>query len=250
MKEDISDILARWAFQPGQPNVRCVVGADDEPRIQIRLDLGILQMFADGRPDGEHPHGHESLLEYFESRIEDSSDQPEDERFKLSSDDCQSLRDESVQYYHRYMAMLVLEDFDGVVRDTTRNLRVLDLCANHAAEENDQASLEQYRPYIVMVRTRALASQSVKDNEPRAAVLVLETGIDQIKQCYAEQGQEPTQAEQSQEVQMLREMREALAPKLPVSQHAELKQRLEQAIAEENYELAAILRDELKHMKE
>ncbi len=41
-------------------------------------------------------------------------------------------------------------------------------------------------------------------------------------------------------------MREALVPKLPVSQKSELKQRLKEAIANENYELASILRDELR----
>jgi protein-arginine kinase activator protein McsA len=41
-------------------------------------------------------------------------------------------------------------------------------------------------------------------------------------------------------------MRDALVPKLPLSQRAELRQRLEAAIAAENYELAAILRDELR----
>ena len=47
---------------------------------------------------------------------------------------------------------------------------------------------------------------------------------------------------------MLRGMRESLVPKLPVSQHAELRTRLAKALESENYELAAILRDELKMM--
>jgi protein-arginine kinase activator protein McsA len=45
---------------------------------------------------------------------------------------------------------------------------------------------------------------------------------------------------------VLKGMKETLTPKLPVSQRAELKARLAQAIKQENYELAAILRDELK----
>ena len=45
------------------------------------------------------------------------------------------------------------------------------------------------------------------------------------------------------------EMREALVPKLPASppsQAAELRRRLQRAIDQENYELAAILRDEIR----
>jgi protein-arginine kinase activator protein McsA len=37
-----------------------------------------------------------------------------------------------------------------------------------------------------------------------------------------------------------------LVPKLPSSQRAELQERLRAAIDSENYELAAILRDELR----
>ena len=45
-------------------------------------------------------------------------------------------------------------------------------------------------------------------------------------------------------------MREALVPKLPVSQRAELRARLDEALMQENYELAAILRDELRMLPE
>ena len=48
------------------------------------------------------------------------------------------------------------------------------------------------------------------------------------------------------EVQLLRGMRDALIPKLPVSQRNELQERLRAALDSENYELAAILRDELR----
>lgn len=249
MPDDISDILNSWPFSPGQPNVRIITGTDGEPRVQIRLDLGILQMFADGRPDGQDPHGCESLLEYFEGVIEDSQEQPESERLKLSAEECQLLRDEAVQYYHRYMALLVIEDFDGVVRDTTRNLRVFDLCAEHAESQEDKESLQQYRPYVMMVRARAQASQAVKDNEPKAAVIALDSGMDQIKHFYTTLGT-PQAFDESQEVEMLRGIRDALAPKLPKSQRGELKDRLQKAIDEENYELAAILRDELKNLKD
>ena len=50
------------------------------------------------------------------------------------------------------------------------------------------------------------------------------------------------------EVQLLRGMRDALVPKLPTSQRVELQDRLRAAVEAENYELAAILRDELRLM--
>ncbi len=294
MTGDIGPILNDWPYESGKLNVRLITLPDGENRIQVRLDLGLLQMHTEGRPDGQRPEGFDSLLEMFEHQLDlaeqgelDANDDPtvgdepgdsttpekprrgragpsasenhaqggeSDEaedpapsptKFTLSPEQCQALRDEAVQYYHRYMALMALEDYEGVVRDTTRNLRVLDLCAAHAESEPDREALEQYRPYITMVRTRAIASQALKDNEPKAAIFAIDDGLEQLNKYFAEAG-ESDGFDQSTEVQMLRGMREALVPKLPVSQKSELKQRLQAAVEQENYKLAAILRDELR----
>jgi len=257
MKWDITPLLREWPHKPGQINARLIEGDDGMPRVQVRLDLGLLQMHADGRPDGERPFGHTSFLEYVEARIDAeiaevreaepsvATEQPKVQ--SLTSDECRALREEAAQYYQRYVACLALEDFDRVVRDTTRNLRVLDLCAEHAAEEHDKTVLEQFRPYIVMVRARALASAAIRDDELKAAVLALDDALELLKGHFADRGG-TTAFEGAEEVRMLRAMREALAPKLPVSLKAELRQRLQRAIEQENYELAAILRDELKQL--
>lgn len=249
MSSDLSRLLREWPFEPGKLNVRLITGEDGESRIQVRLDLGILQMFTNGRPDGQRPNGFDSLLEYHESRLDAAAAGDEGKRFSLSEDECDEIRSEAVQYYHRYMALLVLEDYEGVVRDTTRNLRVLDLCAQHAETEGDREALEQFRPYITMMRAQAMARQALKDNEPKAALNAIDDALESLRQYFAEAG-EPDLYEQSGEVQMLRGMREALVPKLPVSQKTELKARLAKAIEQENYELAAILRDELRLLKD
>lgn len=260
MSIDLTKLLQEWPYEPGQINVRLIQGDDGEPKIQMRLDLGVLQMEAMGRPDGVRPNGCESLLEYHESRFEQSSlPEPENESEgppdaesesqTLSEEDCRLLREEAVQYYHRYISLLVLADYDGVVRDTARNLRVLDLCRAHAEAEDDRAVLEQFRPYITMMRMRAIASQMVNDNEPKAALFMIDEGLDQIRKQYDDSGR-AAEYDESSEVQLLRGMRDELATKLPASQKHELRERLRRAIEAENYELAAILRDELKMMKE
>lgn len=275
MNVDLTDLLQDWPFEPGKINVRLIEGNDGERKVQIRLDLGILQMNIDGRPDGLRPHGFDSLLEYYEARLDESqraaalgegeprpegefeaagppeADKPAaaGEPLSLSPDDCRALREEAVQYYHRYVALLVVEDFERVVRDTTRNLRLLDLCAEHAESEEDQVVLEQFRPYITMMRARALASQALADSEPKAALLAIDEGIESLRRYFAHQG-ESDMFETSNEVQMLRGMRDSLVPKLPVSQKSELRERLKRAIEQENYELASILRDELKMLPE
>lgn len=249
MSSDLSKILEQWPYEQGKINVRMIEGEDGEPRIQLRLDLGILQMRISGRPDGLRPEGYESLLEYHEARLDEHmASNGSGAGFVLSEEECRELREEAVQYYHRYVCLMVLEDFDGVVRDTTRNLRVLDLCAKFAETEADRTVLEQFRAYITMMRARALASQALKDNEPKAAIHAIDQGLDALKSYFSEMDQ-PDLFDQSNEVQVLKGMREALTPKLPVSQTAELRARLQKAIASENYELAAILRDELKNVE-
>jgi hypothetical protein len=254
MHQDISKLLKEWPFQPGRINARMIMGTDGEPRVQVRLDLGIIQMHADGRPDGERPFGYPSLLDYYEVLLEQDEDDlvgpdMKSDKQYLTPEDCRALREEAAQFYQRYLALMVLEDFDRVVRDTTRNLRVLDLCAKYAQTEEDRTVLEQFRPYITMMRTRALASQALKDNEPKAAIHALDEGLEALRNYYNEMGK-PQMFEQSSEVELLRGMREALVPKLPISQKTELRQRLAKAIEQENYELAAILRDELKQLKD
>ncbi len=271
MDHDITPLLDEWPFEPGTINVRVIKGIDNQPKIQVRLDLGIIQMTTTGRPDGKQPFGFPSLLEYFEYKLdewqmldpenraategrsagineedESTSENPPQE-FRLSPEDCQALREEAAQYYHRYVALLVLEDYEGVIRDTTRNLRVADLCRDYAEEESDRMVLEQVRPYILMMRARACASQALEDDEPKAAILAIDEGIEAIRAHFEAIG-DPDEFDESREVEMLRAMREALVPKLPVSQKAELRERLEEAIRKENYELAAILRNELRMM--
>lgn len=274
MNKDLTELLEEWPYETGQITVRVIEGIDENPRIQVRLDLGLLQMNIDGRPDGKRPHGFDSLLDYYESKIDqdelDSQVSPEhsddendheqyleksqfdeqdetpgpDSRF-LTPDDCRALREEAQQYYHRYIAMLVLEDYEAVVRDTSRNLRVINIFRDHAATTEDMHAMESHRPYIMMMRARSLASQAIKSEENKAAILAIDEGLEALKEYY-ESIEQPDLYEDSGEVSMLRDMRDSLVPKLPVSQKAELRQRLDAAIAAENFELAAILRDEIR----
>ena len=265
---DISEILAQWPYEPGQINVRIIEGDDGEPKIQLRLDLGLLQMATSGRPDGTRPNGFESLLDEHETRLDgafstglnepndtetigaepdQNADDTPDEDFTLTPEQCRELREEAAQYYHRYVALFVLDDFDGVIRDTSRNLRVLELCERYAERDEDRSALRPVRPYITMMRSRALAGRQLAAGEPKAAVLCIDDGIDALR-AYFERLGEPEGFEQCEEVELLRSMRDQLIPKLPVSQKSELRARLRDALSAENYELAAILRDELRHL--
>ena len=51
MSKDITNILAGWDFNPDELQVRIIPGDDGRERIQMRLDLGVLQMELAGRPE-------------------------------------------------------------------------------------------------------------------------------------------------------------------------------------------------------
>src|SRR5438552_3756040 len=69
--KDITPVLKGWDYESGTINVRKINGVDGMPKLQMRLDLGLLQMEMSGRPDGARPHGYESLLEYHEDQLAD-----------------------------------------------------------------------------------------------------------------------------------------------------------------------------------
>lgn len=275
MNPDLTELLQGWHYEPGKINVRLIESPDGTQFIQVRLDLGILQMALDGRPDGQRPEGYESILDLYESWIEEAerenhgagpletpdaepieqgdaplepprsnSGSPSDSPLRLTHEQCVALRDEAIQYYHRYLALLTLEDYERVIRDTTRNLRVLDMLENYAEHDEDKQSVAHTRAHVTMMRARALASLAMRDNEPKAAIHAIDEGMEALRRHFESIGHEEL-FEQSSEVQVLQGMKQALMPKLPVSQKAELRKRLDEAVVQENYRLAAILRDEL-----
>jgi hypothetical protein len=248
--KDISPVLNGWDYEAGTINVRKIRGVDGLPKLQMRQDLGLLQMELTGRPDGQRPHGFESLLEYHEKKLREHKRRNGTELgFHLTTDQCQQLRDEAQMYYWRYLSLYVLEDFTGVVRDTSRNLKVLDLCGRYAVEEQDRLVLEQYRPYIMMMNARASASILFKDNKYREALKVVEAALGEIKEFFAKFDQ-PEAYGYSSEVKVLKRFAREIRKKLPVDPVVKLQSQLERAVKAEQYEEAARLRDEIKRKSE
>lgn len=246
---DLRRILVGWDHEPNQITIRKVAGDDGTVKIQMRLDLGVLQMEMTGRPDGKRPRGFESLLAYHEHCLKRHIEKNGTELgFELPPEDCAALRDEGVQYYHRYLAEFVLEEFDAVERDTARNLRVLDLCRNHAREEVDRLVLEQHRPYLIMMNTRAKAHLALRRGAFKTALARVNAGLRMIHEIMVEVDQEEG-FEQLTEVSILRSLGREVAARLPEDPMQKIEARLQQAVEEERYEDAAALRDQLADMR-
>ncbi|MDG2022607.1 MAG: hypothetical protein P8J59_11730 [Phycisphaerales bacterium] len=231
LNDDLTGPLERWAFEPDRLVARLVELEDDRRVLQVRVELGMLQMELTGRPDG----GADRLAQVEEAVRRD----PE---LKLDSALAAELRSEAVQVHQRYVALLALEIFDLVVDDTSRNLRVFDLCRDRASEADDRTILEQFRPQVLATRARAAALIAVRERQTGVARNIIDAAVNDIRAALSEGAPEPP------EIPMLEGMRDVLQPQLPISQRHDLEQRLLGALASENYELAAILRDELRRL--
>lgn len=250
MSLDITAILRDWPYEPGKITARRVHGDDGRDKIQLRLDLGLYQMEAVGRPDGVRPHDCESLLVYHERRfLAYRREHGTNEGFELDEADCEQLRAEAVMYYHRYLAEFILEDYAAVQRDTARNTRAMDLCGRYAKEESDRFLLEQYRPYVVMMSARAKALSAFQENRPKVALAALKEGIGKIEDFHTRFGPENGVANSS-ELAILRAMAKEIQARIPEDPLRRLRRELAKAVKEERYEDAASLRDQIRSARQ
>jgi UvrB/uvrC motif len=250
MNFDISPLLDEWEYQSGQIGVRQFKGKDGVRKIQLRVDLGVLQMNTQGRPDGKTPYGHESLLEYFEARLAKhrKAHDGEDESFELSTEDCSRLQQEAIQYHHRYICLFQLQDYAGVIRDTKRNLKVFDLVDNYAASEELAWSLQQFRPQVLMMLARAKGSKSIDAGEYGEAIESVKNGLEQLREFYQSHGR-LEMLEQSGEIHSLEVWLKELQAKRPLTKREKLEFALNEAIRREDYEEAAKVRDSLRNLR-
>lgn len=247
MNLDISHILKDWPYESGQISARKIRGQDGEDKIQLRVELGILQMETAGRPDGVRPHGHESLLAYYEHLQEHRNPQRED-TFKLTARACEQLRNEAIMYYHRYLAEFVLEDYQEVIRDTSRNLRMMDLCNTYAQGQFGRNIMEQFRPYVIMMRTRARGLLAMRDDRPKEALSAIKEGMEEIGDCCNHFSSDKN-SDCSGELEILRTLVSQIEGQVPLDPTSKVENELALAIKEERYEDAAVLRDQIHHMK-
>lgn len=249
MSFDISALLDEWDYQPGQVVVRRFTGKDGVEKIQLRVDLGLLQMNATGRPDGKRPFGRESLLEYHTDLLEKFKREHDgdDKEFRLTPDDCARLQQEFIQYHHRYICLFQLEDFNAVIQDTDRNLKVFDFVEKYAGSDDLAWSIQQFRPQCMMMRIRAKGTIALKANRYDTVIKVVESGLEDIRQFYRDH-ERLDLVEQSGEIQSLEMWLQEIQSKRPMTERERLETALNEAVKNEDYEKAAQVRDELKKM--
>jgi UvrB/uvrC motif len=246
MSLDLNTILRDWPHENGSVKVRKIVGLDGREKLQLRIDLGVLQMELAGRPDGVRPFGCESLLDYHQRRAAQALE--DGKNYRLSPEQCAELQQEGIQYYHRYLSLFQINDFAGVVRDTQRNLDLFDFVTSHNDREELAWTLQQFRPYVLMMNTRAKASIFLSQGRFGEAMTEIEIGRDTIVEFF-QKSNFPELAGKSSEIHFLDEWLEEVKAKRPLSKLEIMQREMEKAVAKELYERAAELRDAIKMLK-
>ena len=125
----LDDLLSKWAFDPSTLNVRLVKGNDGRDVIQMRVDMGVLQLETTGRPDGELAHDHQSMLEFLQEESLKDADRD------LTEDECMEVDREFMQFYHRRICWLRLQYYHRAVMDADHTLQLMDVSEKMSPEE-------------------------------------------------------------------------------------------------------------------
>ncbi len=237
--QHLDNYFADWPFTPGQVLVREVKGSDGRPLIQMRVDMGIIQMEIAGRPDGAKPEGFDTYYDYLLSLSF-----AEGPAFQLDGQRCGEIDREFYQFYHRRVCWLTLNRYAEAIQDADHTLSLMDFSAAYAPDPQWAMMHEQYRPFVMFHRIQALALVELEKSNARGAIEAVDAGLSSLRKLFESQSA-LEQFEEDTFVEKLREMRDSIAKHYEIG--PTLAEQLAQAIAEEQYELAAKLRDRIDH---
>lgn len=233
----IDDLLQEWPYRASRICARLVRASSGRNVLQMRVDLGLLQMEVIDRPDGWRPHGFDTYLDYLKESAEEDL-----EAFSLTEDHYVEVDREFLQYYHRRICWLELREFRRAAMDADHTLELMNFVQDHAEDADWVVAHEQYRPFVLFHRTQAMAMAELEDEGPEAAVEVLHDGLQTFRRLY-EEHEAAEQFDEDEFVVRLVDLRDSIRDHFEVG--PTLRERLSDAIATEQYELAARLRDEI-----
>jgi excinuclease UvrABC helicase subunit UvrB len=245
MSKDLTEILNEWPYD-SENTLRIIEAEDGRNVLQVRQPLGIEQYELEGRPDGEQPFDKESVVQEIEDRLSSHVEQHgSDEGFEIGHDEATELHNEGVLFYYRYLLLYQMNDFQRVTRDTEHNLRLCSLLEKYCHNENDRNAVLQFKPYIIRMNAMARSMISIQSDLTDVAREILESAIHEIENL--ENIESP--AFHFERIRSTNYLKSALEQLDEGDDHPsdDLRQELEQAVEEEDYERAAELRDQLRN---
>lgn len=248
MTLDLDELTSGWDCPPGEIRARVVVGRDGHELLQLRIDLGVMQMQPQGRPDGQRCHGLASARDFVAHELHVGTR-------SLSEADWDELEREITQVNYRRMAYATLaedalhaDDPDaarrflrGALVDVEFCLAELALLARREPLGGEYATL---RATLVFDHARLRTQLHIVNERYEDAIEEAERGAAHLARVLAEFGYDEEQQADDPGVSYLRELSRRLRSEYGIGRT--LRERLAEAIAHEDFEQAALLRDELE----
>lgn len=248
MTLDLDELVEGWDCPPGELRARAVVGRDGRELLQLRIDLGVMQMIAEGRPDGERYHGFPTARAYIEHELCVGGEQ-------LSAVDWQELERELLQTNYRRMAYSAVAEealqgsadegarryIRSALRDIEECLADLQMIKQHGPGPEEYPALE---PTLVFDRARLAAQLQIVEGQFEDAIEQAEAGANALEELLKALGYEDEQRADDPGLRYLRGLGTQLRREYGISQT--LHEQLAAAIENEDFETAAEIRDEMR----
>jgi hypothetical protein len=250
MRHDLDEVIKGWRFDPecGGYQAREVRAQDGREALQVRVELGLLQLEVTGRPDGVRPHGFDSYFDYLchIAAREEAALRGAPRGFSMSREQCAELDREFIQLEHRRMAWLALGRHDRAIQDAEQTMALMDFVHWHGIDLDYVASHEEYRGIVLFDRALAATALALERNRPAAAIDAVRDGIERLithQQVWWEE-HDASESPNPALVERLRKIAHRIREKYLVKRT--LREQLALAVEREDYEQAARLRDQIQ----
>jgi hypothetical protein len=140
------------------------------------------------------------------------------------------------------MCWLALRDVERAVADADHTLTMMDFAIAHCPNTQWTIGHEQYRPFVLFHRTQAAALMALEQAGADSAIAEINHGLQRLHSVFQEAEAEEQFDHDQQVVQLVR-LKEWLRTEYHVGQT--LDEQLAEAVAAEQYERAAQLRDQI-----
>jgi hypothetical protein len=250
MRRDLDDVIQDWPYdpEPGEVLARKVRTREGRTVLQVRIELGVLQLEVGARPDGTRPHGFATFLDYLRHNAASRGQAPggKSPPWVMSPEQCAAADREFIQFYHRRVAWLALRDYDKAIQDADHTLALMDFVRRHGREEDYVNSHEQFRGLVLFHRAQAATALALERHKPEEAIDALREGIENldVHQRTWWDERDPSESPNPTLIEQLQALEHEIRKNFLIEKT--LREQLDDAVASENYELAARLRDRIR----
>ncbi len=250
MTLDLNDLLCDWPAASEEIAARLVEGRDGQSLIQLRIELGLLQMFPDGRPDGTRYQGAETVSEYAQRELHAGRE--------LETHDWQELLRELHQVNYRRLALTTLAESavnagDGAAAcgHLRRALRDVENCLTTLrlleSEEREPALRFSLTPTLIFNRARLRCRLHIVEQDFDDAIEEAKHGAEELEALLTRIVGDEEPHDRDAGVEYLHQLEQRLRAEKNIPRT--LQEQLDDAIEREDFEEASRLRDNLRRRR-